>query len=262
MQPVSTLDNAALERMGLVMRPELRMEAYQQKIDREDVYKEILKMMPGIGAIGNGNFDSNSLLVHNIWGQIGVRGTINLMNMIQGPRAISMAKSNVNLSEARRLALSISVLTQVNLSVQRYRTALDGLKTAREINDVSLQMEQLANIASSAGAQSKADRIRHQMAALLGQLAYSRSLAQTHQALANIYASVGVDLVPANSDMQDLNRLTAQVEHSIAGWEAGQLPDLTLPETAAPHPGPVPVASNGPSAPSVQPAAAGPDGAG
>ncbi|WP_246375931.1 TolC family protein [Gluconacetobacter takamatsuzukensis] len=254
-RPIASLDNAALERMGLVMRPELRMEVYQQKIDRQDVYKEILKMMPGIGAIGNGNFDSNSLLVHNIWGQIGVRGTINLMNMVQGPRAIAMAKSNVKLSEARRLALSISVLTQVNLSAQRYRTALDGLKTAREINDVSLQMERLADVASSAGAQSKADRIRHQMAALLGQLAYSRNLAQTHQALANIYASVGVDLVPANSDMQDLDRLTVQVEHSIAGWEAGQLPNLALPETASAAAGAVPVANARPPAPSGQPVA-------
>ncbi|WP_246377015.1 TolC family protein [Gluconacetobacter aggeris] len=242
-QPVASLDDAALEHVGLVMRPELRMEVYQQQIDRQDVYKEILKMMPGIGAIGNGNFDSNSLLVHNIWGQIGVRGTINLMNLVQGPRAIAMAKSNIKLSETRRLALSIAVLTQVNLSAQHYRTALDGLKTARAINAVSLQMERLADVASSAGAQSKADRIRHQMAALLGQLSYSRSLAQTHQALANIYASVGVDLVPANADIQDLDHLTAQVERSIAGWEAGQLPDLRLSEAVPAHAATVPVAS-------------------
>ncbi|CAM2792291.1 TolC family protein [Komagataeibacter xylinus] len=229
-QPLGNLDIPTLERMGLVMRPELRMEVYQQKVDRQDVYKEILKMMPGIGAIGNGNFDSNALLYHHIWGQIGVRATVNLINMIQGPRAIAVAKGNVKLSEMRRLALSVAILAQINLSAQKYVTAVDFLKSSRQINDVSLQMEQLAVSASAAGAQSEANRVRHQMAALLGQLEYSRSLAHTHQALANLYASIGVDLVPANADIQDLRHLTAQVEHSIALWENGRLPDLTLPD--------------------------------
>ena len=229
-QPLGNLNIPTLERMGLVMRPELRMEVYQQKVDRQDVYKEILKMMPGIGAIGNGNFDSNALLYHHIWGQIGVRATVNLINMIQGPRAIAVAKGNVKLSELRRLALSVAILAQINLSAQKYVTAVDFLKSSRQINDVSLQMEQLAISASAAGAQSEANRVRHQMAALLGQLEYSRSLAHTHQALATLYASIGVDLVPANADIQDLKHLTAQVEHSIALWENGRLPDLTLPE--------------------------------
>lgn len=241
-QPIAELDTPALERMGLIMRPELRMEVYQQKIARQDVYKEILKMMPGIGAIGNGNFDSNALLYHNIWGQIGVRGTINLINLIQGPQAISVAKSSVQISEIRRMALSIAVLTQVNLSIQKYRTSLDGLQTAREINTVSLDMERLANVAANAGAQSEGDRVRHQMAALLGQLSYSRALAQTHQALANIYASIGVDLVPATADIQDLDHLTAQVERSIAGWQAGRLPDVSMADNvtgASTSPAPV-----------------------
>ncbi|KDU95528.1 hypothetical protein ACOZ4Y_03630 [Komagataeibacter rhaeticus] len=150
--------------------------------------------------------------------------------MIQGPRAIAVAKGNVKLSEMRRLALSVAILAQINLSAQKYVTAVDFLKSSRQINDVSLQMEQLAVSASAAGAQSEANRVRHQMAALLGQLEYSRSLAHTHQALANLYASIGVDLVPANADIQDLKHLTAQVEHSIALWENGRLPDLTLPD--------------------------------
>ncbi|GAO00053.1 Outer membrane efflux protein [Komagataeibacter xylinus NBRC 13693] len=187
-------------------------------------------MMPGIGAIGNGNFDSNALLYHHIWGQIGVRATINLINMIQGPRAIAVAKGNVRLSELRRLALSVAILAQINLSAQKYVTAVDFLKSSRQINNVSLQMEQLAVSASAAGAQSEANRVRHQMAALLGQLEYSRSLAHTHQALADLYASIGADLVPANADIQDLTHLTAQVEHSISQWEDGRLPDLTLPD--------------------------------
>ncbi|WP_368854889.1 TolC family protein, partial [Serratia marcescens] len=67
-----------------MLRPELRIEAYQQKIDRQDIYKEILKMLPGVGFLGGLNYNSNNLLYTNTWGAIGVRATINLFNMIQG----------------------------------------------------------------------------------------------------------------------------------------------------------------------------------
>ena len=35
------IDNHKLEDIGLALRPEMRIEAYQQRIDRQDVYKEI-----------------------------------------------------------------------------------------------------------------------------------------------------------------------------------------------------------------------------
>src|SRR6185312_2188216 len=46
-------DPRKLEALGLAMRPELREEAYQEKIDQQDVYKEIVKMMPGVGVLGS-----------------------------------------------------------------------------------------------------------------------------------------------------------------------------------------------------------------
>ncbi len=47
-EPQFGLNNHRLEDIGLTLRPELRIEAYQKKIDQQDIYKEILKMLPGI----------------------------------------------------------------------------------------------------------------------------------------------------------------------------------------------------------------------
>lgn len=231
LHPESVANTRVLEDIGLAMRPELRIEAYQEKIDRQDVYKEIIKMMPGIGMLGSVNYDSNRLLYNNVWGELGIRATFNLVNLIQGPKAIAVAKDTVEIAKMRRLALSVALLTQINLSEQEYLNTLGNLKTAEQINAVGQQMGRVSENASKAGAQSESDRIRHQLTSIIARLSRERALAQVHTALANVYSSVGIDLVPANADLNDLPTLTAQIETSIQDWQRGKLPNMTLQAT-------------------------------
>ena len=106
--PYLAIDNHQLEDLGLALRPELRIEAYQQKVARQDVYKEAIKMLPGVGLIAGFNYNSNNLLFVNTWGELGVRASFNLFNMIQGPIAISAAKQAEALAVQRRIALSVA----------------------------------------------------------------------------------------------------------------------------------------------------------
>ena len=226
------LDNHRLENIGLALRPELRIEAYQKKIDQQDVYKEILKMLPGIGMITGFNYNSNNLLYTNVWGQIGIRATFNLFNMIQGPRAIAVAKEAMELSEQRRIALSVAILSQINLSVQDYANSFDTYKTAKEVDKVGVQIGRVAESVSVAGVQSEADRIRRQLTVLTTRIARDRAQVRVLAALAGIYSATGMDLVPANAELQDLPTLTTQVDQAIARWRSGLLPEL--PAAASP----------------------------
>jgi outer membrane protein TolC len=226
------LDNHRLENIGLALRPELRIEAYQKKIDQQDVYKEILKMLPGVGMITGYNYNSNNLLFTNVWGQIGIRATFNLLNMIQGPRAIAVAKEAVELSEQRRIALSVAILSQINLSVQDYANSFDTYKTAKEVDKVGVQIGRVTESVSVAGVQSEADRIRRQLTVLTTRIARSRAQVRVLAALAGIYSATGMDLVPANAELQDLPTLTTQVDQAIARWRSGLLPEL--PAAASP----------------------------
>ena len=227
-------DPRALENIGLAMRPELRIEGYQEKIDKQDIYKEILKMMPGFGILADGNFDSNRLLYRGVWGEVGARATFNLINVIQGPKAIAAARTTVEVTKLRRLALSVAVLTQVNLSNQQYLSALDNLKTSEDIAAVGRQMSRAAANASVAGAQSESDRVRRQLTAMVTTYDRDKALSLVHTALANIYSSVGEDLVPANADLNDLPTLTRQVESTLGNWERGQLPQMPVAPAAVP----------------------------
>ena len=227
------VDPRKLEALGLAMRPELREEAYQEKIDQQDVYKEIVKMMPGVGVLGSLNYDSNQYLYNPNWAQLGVNATFNLVNLIEGPKAISAGKASVEVSRQRRLALSVAVLTQVNLSYQQYLASVEDLDIAKQINDVEQQIRVASANEASAQEESEADRIRRDLASMVAEFSYDRTIAQVHTALTNLYTSVGVDLVPPNADTDNLAQLSERVKAAIAGWEAGQLPDIAMALPAA-----------------------------
>ena len=227
------LDMTRLEETGLALRPELRVEAYQEKIDRQDIYKEMIRMMPGIGGLGSLNYDSNRYLYNNAWGVLGVRATWNLMSLIQGPKAIRVAETSLEITKQRRIALSVAALTQINLSYRQYMMALDDLKMAEQADAVESEIQQYARNAGAAGAESQAEVLRRQLSGLVARLQRDRSAAAVHTSLAAVYASIGVDLVPPSADLDDLPVLIQRVADSIKGWEGGSLPDLSQPPSAA-----------------------------
>ena len=226
--PNSAVDPRKLEALALAMRPELREEAYQEKIDQQDVYKEIIKMLPGVGILGSLNYDTNRYLYNPNWAQLGVNASFNLMSLIEGPKAIAAAKTSVQVSYQRRLALSVAVLTQVNLSYQDYLASAQELDIAKQIDDVEQKIRVASANASQAQEESEADRVRRELASMVSEFTYDRSIAQVHTALTNLYTSVGVDLVPPNADTDDLPTLSRRVKEAISGWEAGKLPELAM----------------------------------
>jgi outer membrane protein TolC len=228
-------DMAKLEEMGLALRPELREEAYQEQIDRQDVYKEIIRMLPGVGILANFNYDSNKYLYNSTWAGVGVQASFNIFNIIRGPKAIAAAEQSVEVSRARRLAVSVGVISQINLAYQDYRNALEDMRTAREINDVEQRIRRASANAVEARELSEAERLRRELASVVAELNYYRAVAQVRLALVNLYTSCGVDLVPPTADITDLKTLTRDVEAAIAPWVEGQPPNVTLPPPAQPR---------------------------
>ena len=153
--------------------------------------------------------------------------------MVQGPRAIAVAKQSVEQDDQRRLALSVAMLGQVNLSVQEYANALQAYRIADQVDAVGQQISVVADNVTLAGAQSESDRIRRQMTVLATRINRDKALARVHTSLANIYSAVGADLVPAGAEFNDLPTLTRQVDGAIQGWQRGRMPELPVVPVAA-----------------------------
>ena len=121
------------------------------------------------------------------------------------------------------------MLTQVNLSYQEYLTSLEDYDNSRQVDEVQQQIRVASKNISAANAQSEADRVRRELASMVSELAYDRSVSQVHTALVNLYTAVGVDLVSPTVQTDDLATLSQHVASAIAGWEAGELPKTDIP---------------------------------
>ncbi len=220
------MDIHKLEALGLGLRPELREEAYQEQIDRQNVYKEIIKMMPGVSILSSVNYDSNKYLWNDTWAEAGVRVSYNLINLIEGPKAISAAEAGVDVAHVRRLALSVAVLTQVNLAYQQVLRTREMLDTASQVEDVQKQISSLVNNANTVEALPDSERIRRFLNSTAAELDHDRALSDVAAALGNLYGAIGVDLVPPTVDMSNLQKLTGDVQQASTDWESGVLPPL------------------------------------
>jgi len=227
--PLQNADTHRLEEIGLALRPELRQEAYQERIDRQDVYKEILKMMPGFGILTNFNYDSNRYLYNNTWGSVGVQAGFNVANIIRGPRAIAAAKETVEVSKMRRLALSVAVLSQINLAYEQYVGAIDDVRTSREVLEVERRMSAVARNAQVANSLTDAQLLQRELEEVVAELNYYHNLSLARYAIVTLYMSCGVDLVPPSIELDDLDKMAKELGDSITPWVTGQLPRVDLP---------------------------------
>ncbi|MEQ1543976.1 TolC family protein [Methyloglobulus sp.] len=217
-----------LENLGLFYRGDLREEIYQERISRADVWKEMLKVLPGLTIPIGLNFDSNSFLINNFWMEAGARTTINLVNLIAAPKIWDSAQTQVEVARTRRKALSVAAVVQINVGYQQYLKALDSYKNAKELNkiDESISTVMSNNAANDAG--SELERIHASTAALASQLEKEQSLADVYGAMGNIYASIGLDPATGGIEHVTVRALAVQLEKTLDSWYKGNLPKLPV----------------------------------
>ena len=125
-----------LEHFALVNRPELRIGDYEARIAEAEAKKEILRLFPGIEFEAGINYNSNSYLKNKNWAEAGIGVTWNLMKLFVQPKAIRLAKDREELERLRRLAMTMAVTTQVNVSFLQMRQAADAFEVADSLNQV------------------------------------------------------------------------------------------------------------------------------
>lgn len=228
---------AELENIGLFYRPELREEIYQERISRNEAWKEILKVMPGLTIPLSANWDSNSFLVHQMWLEAGARTTFNLVNLIAAPKIWKSAQTQIEVAQTRRRALSVAALVQINIGYQQYIKALDSYQSATELNKVDQGIFKVISDTTENDTGSELERIHAATAALASQLEREQSLSDIYGALGNIYASIGLDPAVGGIEHITVRALAVQLEKTMSRWYVGDLPKLpSIPALAAAKP--------------------------
>lgn len=224
-------DPQTLQTLGLFYRPDLREQVYQERIDQNGVYMEMVRMFPNLGLSGNLNYDTNKYYVHNFWAQVGARVAADLVSLLEGPQRIEAAETQVDIDELKRMALSVAAVVQINVSWQQYLQARDAYQDARSINEIEQRILQAVDAAMIMDAAPGLEFIRRTTSAILAQLESDVKLAEVYKALSNLHFSIGNDIYDVLPDQgTSLTALTQDVDLALDRLYSGQLP--TLPAEA------------------------------
>lgn len=217
--PSAPRDITKLEDMALLQRPELREEDFRKRITSDEARKQILGMLPGISLSYGRQHDSNKYLFNNSWSEGGVSMAWNLMRLVALPSLKDAQKYQAQTDEARRMALSMAILTQTRVSAERYRLALEDFKLADQASQVDTRLANFTKASVTAKLESELEAIRTQARAVLGGYQRANAYANAHIAFGRLYNSLGFDPIADDFETNDLPTLSQRVRAHLQATE-------------------------------------------
>ena len=209
----------ALEQMALEKRPEIMEEWYRRRVTENDIKAAKLLLWPNLSIDAGPQYDSNKYNYNSHWTDVGARLSWNILKLTQYP-ALQRAQEDQNKTDdMRRMALSMAVLTQVRIGIQRYSLSLAELKFSDESLRVDQRMLNFAQAAAKTQFDSELEVIRAEARALLAEYQRYASYSNAQAAWGRIYNSVGLDVLPETIDNHDVKTLAAAMEGTMNQWQ-------------------------------------------
>lgn len=205
--PMLNKDMAELERMALSNSSDYKSEIYNVRIEQKETRKAMLRMLPGIEFSYAGNYDSNSYLANQAWGEAGLRVSWNLMRLLAHDEVSAQGEAREQLSMARRQAVNMATVAKVHLTWQDYQNALTHHRQSEELSGYDKEIAQLTAKARSAQAASGTQQIQQDARALRSELSRLLAYADVQQAYGGLLFSLGIDPIPEEHDELALSEL-------------------------------------------------------
>lgn len=204
-----------LEYLALQYRPEIREEDYRTRISTNEITKAKLRLFPGLEVNAGYNHDSNGFLVNNAWANYGAQLTWNLIKLVSAKSSIDRAKSELMVSDIRRMALSMAIMTQVDIAQLRHKEMAQDLEVATRERDISKRIYQQVREAHSADKKSELDLIHAKTEMILGQLRYDLTFAEYQNSAGQLMNSTGYDILPIVNTSKSVAVLSREISHAM-----------------------------------------------
>lgn len=214
-----TADVDQLESVALRSRPELAEEAYRARISKDEATKALVSLLPGL-TLGIGRYyDSNAYLVNNWWTTAGWTVAFNLVRAFSIPALNRQAEAQQQVDDARRLAITMAVLTQTRLAAVRYNLAVEEFRiwddSAREDDLIVDYMSSNVQV----GLDTELELIRAKARTMASHMNRGLAYGVLQGSIARLYHSVGYDLVPQADEAKAVPELTRMVEGRLSELE-------------------------------------------
>ncbi|MCF6807865.1 TolC family protein [Thiotrichales bacterium 19S9-12] len=234
-EPDKSIDNlpeitVPLEKMdivSLVDRPELREASYQIKIAEKGVREAVLAMLPGIDYTFGYNYTNDQFIRYNTWSGGSISATWDLIQAVSsGPYAVNMAYGNIEFEKMKQAALTMGVLSQNRIALKGYVLQKEDYDYASQERKVTNKLYEYAIKLEKANQGNEQTTIRRGVEAMVAQFDQEVAFAKAQEALARVYESVGVDLLPSNSDQLPLDELIKKVQKMLDDQSSGKFNEV------------------------------------
>jgi VCBS repeat-containing protein len=234
------LDLETLEKTALAKRPELMERRYQKRITLAESRAALLALLPGIDLSYGGHRDENSFLLYNNWEDWGAKISFNLFNLFKAPAIQNKVESDKAVEEARRLALSASVISQVHLAAIAYEQSKQEFTTASEYLNVVERLRDHIRAQRDAERSGGLSLIREELSSVLAQLRRDVSYASLQNSYGRIFTTAGLDPLPENLENDQINTITSALKTQFELWKEGEVGLVATPleQQIAPWQGP------------------------
>lgn len=183
-----------LESLALHYRPELSMSDFEERAAIEQVRITQLQMFPSLSPYMGYNYNSDRFLINHYWWLFGARSAWNILGLFDRNNDQCIAKTRLEQTEVTRLALTINVLSQVNLAYSNYLDALEYLAAAQEIQSYTRELVTVSTNQVEQGLMSEFELIRYQYENLVAEIEVLNSLAELQFSLETLNNSIGLPL--------------------------------------------------------------------
>ncbi len=228
---ISTLDIAMedLEARALINNADLRVEVLNSKIAVDETHKAILKLLPGISFNYGTYADTDRYLIKESWRAAGVQVSYNLFHLLSAKSRLNLADQQEALAEAKRMALQMSVLTQVHLAVHQLNDTQKQYNRAASIAKVDRQLESLVQGGVAGRVASEQSKIAANVTTILSELRRYQAMSKYQEASGQLQATLGLEPAIGSLDTMSLDDLTLV----IAPWVNGNIVDELHEKTSS-----------------------------
>lgn len=196
-----------VEQLALMHNPDLRIKHYEARVAVIETQRALWELVPNLSFNYGINTDDDKFLINNSWQSAGLSVGQNLFNLLSAGARMDVAEQGVALAEVRRMALQMTLLTQIHLALQQFQYANQRFERAREIYEVDALIAQQAERFAQEQMESELGRISTNVTAILSEVRLYHALARVKEAEIQIQSTVGVEPQIGNLDTISLAEL-------------------------------------------------------
>ena len=215
-QPLTEL-NLTLEEQeeaALFSRPELLEVRYQERVTAQEARASMLSLLPSLKFNATWTYDSNKYLLNRDNQEYGAVFGANLLNIFQAGNIKDINEINEKLIQEQRLAVSMTILSQVHIANINYAQTLREYSNAKHYLNVAQRINDLISNAQKISRFGELELIREEASLLVSRLRNDIAYAEMQYSLGTLYSSVGMNFIPDNlSEISDADLANALREN-------------------------------------------------